>query len=123
EFMNAHQDAIGLAAALVVASGLLLARPPKFRKAVRFRILRLPLVSTIAERHQTAVFCRNLDVLLTAGVPLTTSLRIIANMMAAWGDDVLWTGVVERVRQGGKLSDALDESGGLPAMAVRILRL
>ena len=43
--------------------------------------------------------------------------------MAAWGDDVLWTRVVEQVRQGGKLSDALDESGGLPAMAVRILRL
>ena len=45
EFMNARQDAIGLAAALVVASGLLLARQPTFRKAVVFRILRLPLVS------------------------------------------------------------------------------
>jgi general secretion pathway protein F len=43
--------------------------------------------------------------------------------MAAWGDDVLWTRVVEQVRQGGKLSEALDESAGLPAMAVRILRL
>ena len=30
---------------------------------------------------------------------------------------------MERVRQGGKLSEALDESGGLPPMAVRILRL
>src|SRR4029077_8792701 len=123
EFMIARQDAIGLAAALVVASGLLLARQPTFRKAVILRIFRLPLVSTIVGLHQTSIFCRNLDVLLTAGVPLTTSLLIMANMMAAWRDDVLWTRVVERVRQGGKLSDALDESGGLPAMAVRILRL
>jgi general secretion pathway protein F len=123
EFMNARQDAIGLTAALLVASGLLLARQPTFRKAVVFRILHLPLISTIVGLHQTGIFCRNLDVLLTAGVPLTTSLRIIANMMAAWGDDVLWTRVVEQVRQGGKLSEALDESAGLPAMAVRILRL
>ena len=35
-------------------------------------------------------------------------------MMAAWGDGAVWTRVVERVRQGGKLSEALDESGGLP---------
>ena len=35
----------------------------------------------------------------------------------------VWTRVVERVRQGGKLSEALEESGSLPAMAVRILRL
>jgi general secretion pathway protein F len=69
------------------------------------------------------MFCRNLEVLLTAGVALTSSLRIIANMMAAWGDSPVWTRVVERVRQGGKLSEALDESGSLPPMAVRILRL
>jgi general secretion pathway protein F len=43
--------------------------------------------------------------------------------MSAFTDDRAWTLVVERVRQGGKLSEALDESGSLPAMAVRILRL
>jgi general secretion pathway protein F len=87
------------------------------------RVVRLPGVRTILSLHQTAMFCRNLEVLLTAGVALTSSLRIIANMMAAWGDSPVWTRVVERVRQGGKLSEALDESGSLPPMAVRILRL
>ena len=66
---------------------LLLARQATFRKALILRLVRLPLVRTIVALHQTAIFCRNLEVLLTAGVPLTTSLRIIANMMAAWGDD------------------------------------
>ena len=107
------QDVIGVAAMLVLASGLLLARQATFRTALILRLVRLPIVRTIVALHQTAIFCRNLDVLLTAGVPLTTSLRIIADMMAAWGDDALWTRVVERVRQGGKLSDALDESGWL----------
>jgi general secretion pathway protein F len=61
--------------------------------------------------------------LLTAGIPLTTSLRIIAHMMATLGDGNAWTRIVERVRQGGKLSEALEESGSLLPMAVRILRL
>ena len=123
EFMNAHQDVIGLAAMLVLTGGLLLARQAKVRTALVIRLARWPIVRTIVALHQTAIFCRNLEVLLTAGVALTTALRIIANMMAAWGDGRLWTRVVERVRQGGKLSDALGESGGLPPMAVRILRL
>jgi general secretion pathway protein F len=73
--------------------------------------------------HQTALFCRNLAVLLTAAVPLTTTLRILTNMMAATGDSAVWTRVVERVRQGNKLSEALEETGTLPPLAVRLLRL
>jgi general secretion pathway protein F len=123
DFMNAHQDVIGLSAMTVLASGLLLARQANFRTAILFRLFRLPGVRSIVALHRTAIFCRNLEVLLAAGVALTVSLRIIANMMAAWGDGALWIRIVEQVRQGGKLSEALDESGGLPAMAVRILRL
>jgi general secretion pathway protein F len=73
--------------------------------------------------HRTALFCRNLGVLLSAGVPLTTTLRILADMMAATGRSGVWTSTVEKVRQGGKLSDVLAENGMLPAMAVRMLRL
>jgi len=123
EFMNAQKELIGSAALIVLTTALLLARQAKFRAALVVRAVRLPVVRTISALHQTAMFCRNLEVLLTAGVPLTTSLRIIANMMAALGSGTLWTRVVERVRQGGKLSEALEESGSLPAMAVRILRL
>jgi general secretion pathway protein F len=123
EFMNAQKDVIGLAALILLATGLLLARHAKFRAGLILRVVRLPGARTILALHQTAMFCRNLEVLLTAGVALTSSLRIIADMMAAWGDSTVWTRVVERVRQGGKLSEALDESGGLPPMAVRILRL
>jgi general secretion pathway protein F len=123
EFMNAQKELIGLAAMILLTTALLLARQARFRAAFVVRAVRLPVIRTIAALHQTAMFCRNLEVLLTAGVPLTTSLRIIANMMTALGSGTPWTRVVERVRQGAKLSEALEESGSLPAMAVRILRL
>jgi general secretion pathway protein F len=123
EFMNAQKELIGTAAIIVLTTALLLARHGKFRAAVITQAVRWPVIRTVATLHQTAIFCRNLEVLLSAGVSLTTSLRIIANMMAALGDDAVWTRVVERVRQGGKLSEALEESGSLPATAVRTLRL
>src|SRR5262245_17289784 len=123
EFMNAQKEVIGLVVIILLTTALLLARHETFRSAVVIRAARWPVIRTIATLHQTAMFCRNLDVLLSAGVPLTTSLRIIANMMAALGDGALWMRVVERVRQGGKLSEALEESGSLPTTALRTLRL
>jgi general secretion pathway protein F len=102
---------------------LFAARQPKLRAASISRLVRLPGVRGIAEFHRTALFCRNLDVLLGAAVPLTTSLRILAEIMATMGDAAVWMQVVERVRHGGKLSEALAEAATLPAMAVRMLRL
>ena len=123
EVMIAQKGVIATTIAILLAVGLFLIRQAKVRAAVIARLVRLPVVRTIVRLHLTAKFCRNLEVLLSAGVPLTTSLRILADMMATWGDGAGWTRIVERVRQGGKLSESLEESGSLPAMAVRILRL
>jgi len=123
EFMIAQKGVIATAIAILLAVGLLLIRQANVRAAVIARLVRLPIVRTIVRLHLTAKFCRNLEVLLSAGVPLTTSLRILADMMATWGDGAGWTRIVERVRQGGKLSESIEESGSLPAMAVRVLRL
>jgi general secretion pathway protein F len=123
EVMSAQKGLIATTIAILLAICLLLARRAKVRAAVIAQLVRLPGLRTIVQLHQTATFCRNLEVLLSAGVPLTTSLRILADMMATWGDGVRWTRIVERVRQGGKLSESIEESGSLPAMAVRILRL
>ena len=38
-------------------------------------------------------------------------------------DPAIWLRMVERVRHGGKLSDALTDTATLPTMAVRMLRL
>ncbi len=123
EFITTHEDSIGVAALIVLVGGFLLVREPKIRVAIIFRLARLPGVRTILTLHQTALFCRNLGVLLTAAVPLTTTLRILANTMATMGNAATWTRVVERVREGGKLSEALEEFRTLPATAVRTLRL
>jgi general secretion pathway protein F len=44
-------------------------------------------------------------------------------MMASSGSAVAWTAMADRVRQGGKLSEALAATAAIPPMAVRMLRL
>jgi general secretion pathway protein F len=123
DFITAHKNLVGSAVIALLGGALFLTRQAKFRTTIIMLFARLPVVRSILTLHQAAVFCRNLDVLLTAAVPLTTTLRILANMMAAIGDAAVWTQVVERVRQGNKLSETLEEAGTLPSLAVRMLRL
>ncbi len=123
DFFSAHIQALaaGFAAFAIVA--WLLLRRPNVRAAIIETLGRLPLVSYILAYHRTAVFCRNLGVLLSAGVTLTATLRILADMMATTGRSSSWQATVDLVRHGGKLSDALAETHAIPPMAIRTLRL
>jgi general secretion pathway protein F len=93
-------------------------------RAAMFRLAaRLPLVRSVLMFHRTGLFCRNLGVLLSSGVALTSTLRILTDIMATTGDVTVWMKTVDRVRHGGKLSDALLDTAALPTMAIRMLRL
>ena len=73
--------------------------------------------------HRAALFCRNLGILLGSDVALTATLRILVDIMASTGRGAAWMAAADRVRHGGKLSDALAAAAILPPMAVRMLRL
>ena len=123
DFLRQNMDAIVVVLVSLLALGFLLSRRPAVRVAVIDAVARLPLVRPLLSYRRTALFCRNLGLLLASGVTLPASLRILADMMAASGDVAIWRQLVDKVRQGGKLSDALAQTGALPSMAVRTLRL
>jgi general secretion pathway protein F len=123
DLMTAHKEVIGLTSAALLAAALVASRQPGVRAATMSRMARVPLVRTICAYHRTALFCRNLDLLLKAAVPLAATLRILADIMAVTGNAAVWNRIVERVRQGAKLSEALADAAILPAVAVRMLRL
>jgi general secretion pathway protein F len=123
EFLRANGEVIALCVVALIAGSWLLLRRPKSRAAVIAGLARLPLISPMLTFHRTTLFCRNLGVLLGAGVALTTTLRILVDMMATNSDPAIWMQMVERVRHGGKLTDALTDTATLPTMAVRMLRL
>jgi general secretion pathway protein F len=123
EVLRTYGAEIGVVLLALVVGLWLVWRRPGVRAAFVTELSRLPLVSTVFEYHRTALFCRNLGILLGSGVTLTATLRILTDIMAVTGRVPVWTAMADRVRHGGKLSDALAASAILPAMAVRMLRL
>ena len=122
-FLRANADAVLAALAAAIAGGWLLLRQGGVRRGLVNTLTRLPVVREVMKYYRTALFCRNLGLLLGSGVNLTTTLRILVDMMASVGSAVVWTDAADRVRHGAKLSDALADTRALPAMAVRMLRL
>jgi general secretion pathway protein F len=122
-FLRANADAVLATLAAAIAGGWLLLRQESVRRSLVNTLTRLPAVRGVMKYYRTALFCRNLGLLLGSGVNLTTTLRILVDMMASVGSAVVWTDAADRVRHGAKLSDALADTQALPAMAVRMLRL
>jgi general secretion pathway protein F len=98
-------------------------RRPEARAAIVGAAARLPGLSSVFQFYRTSLFCRNLGVLLGSGVSLTATLRILVDIMAVTGRLDAWSLAADRVRHGGKLSEALSASSSLPPMALRMLRL
>jgi general secretion pathway protein F len=122
-FLRNNSDVVLGAVAAVIAASWLLLRQVGVRRGMANALTRLPAIRQVMTYYRTSLFCRNLGVLLGSGVNLTTTLRILVDMMSTAGPSAIWIDAAERVRHGAKLSDALSDTSALPPMAVRMLRL
>jgi general secretion pathway protein F len=123
DFLRQNMNTILSALICLLSIGFLSSRRASVRVGAIEAISRLPLVREVFGYRRSALFCRNLGLLVASGVTLPASLRILADIMATSSDMAIWNQVVDKVRQGGKLSDALAQTRALPSMAVRTLRL
>jgi len=123
DVLRAHTAELAVGLVLAPLALWLVLRRPSARAALVTQLARLPVVRPALNFYRTGLFCRNLGILLGSGVNLTTTLRILVDIMAATGNAAVWTATADRVRHGGKLSEALASTAILPAMAVRMLRL
>ena len=122
-FLRANSDAVLAITAAVIAGSWLLLRQESVRRGFMTTLTRLPVIREVMKYYRTSLFCRNLGLLLGSGVNLTTTLRILVDMMSSVGASAVWIDAADRVRHGAKLSDALADTNALPSMAVRMLRL
>lgn len=123
DFVRGHGTELGIAALVIVIGGWLLLRQSSVRVAIVTEISRLPGFASMFDFYRAGLFCRNLAVLLGSDVALTATLRILVDIMVSTGRAPLWNATADRVRHGGKLSDALTATAILPPMAIRMLRL
>jgi general secretion pathway protein F len=123
DFLRANGVELSLAVAFTIAGCWLIFRQAGIRAAMVTEVAKLPGIAAIFRFYRTSLFCRNLGILLGSGLSLTATLRILINIMSVTGNATAWSAAADRVRHGGKLSEALAASNILPAMAIRMLRL
>jgi general secretion pathway protein F len=123
DFVRAHGPELGLLAVATIVAVWIALRRPSVRAAVTLQVSRMPGIAAMFDFYRAALFCRNLGILLGSDVTLTATLRIVVDIMAVTGRRSAWTAAADRVRHGGKLSEALAAAAMLPPMAIRMLRL
>jgi general secretion pathway protein F len=123
DLLRAHGPEFAIGATVLIGGSWMMLRRPGVRGAFISEISKVPGISTIFNFYRTALFCRNLSILLGSDVTLSATLRILVDIMAVTGRSAPWIATSDRVRHGGKLSDALADTAILPSMAIRMLRI
>ncbi|MGJ4884463.1 MULTISPECIES: type II secretion system F family protein [unclassified Bradyrhizobium] len=123
DLLRANAVAITLGCAALLAAGWWLLRQPAVRAGLTSVLAVTPGIGSLLLFYRTSLFCRNLGLLLGCGVNLSAALRILVDVMAVTSSRAPWSAAADRVRHGGKLSQALSADNMLPPMALRMLRL
>ena len=96
------------------------ARGQRFVDGMKFKI---PIIGEILHRYAVTRFTRTLGTLISGGIPMVTSLqtasRTVGNILFAERLDE----VAEKVREGGSVWEALEETGLMSDMAVGMIKV
>ena len=93
------------------------------RARMHRRALRLPLIGNVLAGVAVERFARSMATLLANGVPLPTALQLVADTLPNRAVGAVVAASVERVKQGERLADALEEGRVLPLLAVQLIRV
>lgn len=86
-------------------------------------LLHVPLVGGINHLFAMSQFTRSMAVLLGAGTPMVPALETAATSIGNSWIAELFLGCVQEVQEGRPLSEALDETGQAPDLALAMIRV
>lgn len=89
---------------------------PNVRSVIDRATLSVPIVGALKAHHETALFARTLGAMVKAGVPLLQGLESACQSVSNVYLRNQIEGVIESVRNGGSLSNALAQVDRLPAV-------
>src|SRR4030088_297558 len=94
-FLRNNSDAVLALVAAVIAGSWLLLRQQGVRRGIANALARLPAIRQVMTFYRTSLFCRNLGLLLGSVVNLTTTLRILVDMMGSVGSSTVWSAAAD----------------------------
>ncbi len=122
-FVNAHWQGVVLALVGLVALGVVLSRNAAFNTAVVATLARLPFFSTWLEGAETARWTSILAVLVKSRVPILLSVELAASSVRLPDNAARLRSVEDEVRQGKRLSAAIEERAMLEGTSLSMLKV
>jgi len=111
---------LGISAALPLVFGWLM-RKPDFKRQWDLLLLRLPGVSSLMSKIETARYCRTLGMLLNGGVPALAAMKIATESIASLPLRSVTEQARNALREGGSLAESLAQGGYVPHLALRMI--
>jgi type II secretory pathway component PulF len=114
---------LAVLAVLLAAIYLFCKRIPSVRQWIDRIKLKLPVTGVCLQRYIIARICRCTAIMLTSGVPISTTLRIVASI----GDNkVIAQAISEgqaQIISGSNIADGFRKTGIFPSLLIRMLRV
>lgn len=96
---------------------------PAGRRIVDRWTLRIPLLGRLAQLFALSQFTRSMSVLLSGGTPMVPALETAATSVKNVHIAELFLRCVQEVQEGRPLSDALEDTGKAPGLALAMIRV
>ncbi|MFK5600327.1 type II secretion system F family protein [Methylobacterium sp. HMF5984] len=122
-FLNRNLDSLVIALALLLVTGVVIARLGREHGLWIALLARLPGAHGVLQSEFTVTFCRTLAVLVRNGVDISSALRLMRGVVRMPRAGAEIDGIVAGVRQGRRLSDTLGNRQLFPRHVVQMLRV
>ncbi|MHB8920972.1 MAG: type II secretion system F family protein [Halothiobacillus sp.] len=96
---------------------------PAFRVWKDGMALRLPLFGSLLVKYETTIFSRTLGTLLESGVPVIKAVPIAVETLGNTRIRGAMSKVQDSIKEGGRLSDTLENTGLFSEMGVQMIRV
>ena len=121
-FMEAHALNIGIAALVLLAALIYLARLPQTRIWIGQKLWSIPAIGERMRVYQLARFYRTVGMLLNGGIPVVTALVMVEGLLHTTLRGLLHKATVE-IREGKPMSQAMETNKLTTPVSLRMLRV
>ncbi len=113
-----------LAVVIVVFLSWLGSKQKSVKRIMDSLILKVPIISSLVRKTNSAYFVRTLGSLFASGVPIVRSLEIVSGTLGNFYFKEALIKVAEKVREGAKLSEALEPYQNIyPLIILQMLKV
>ncbi len=83
--------------------------------------LRLPFFGVLLNEYALSTFCRTFSITLASGIPVVQAMQMSRGTLNNRFQEKRLAAAVKRIEEGAKISEALEQTGNFPTIALRMI--